>query len=492
MNQRNEGLMNIGLLVTELEDAQVKDICIGAAQAARDKDVKLIIIPGKYIDDDKNDYGSPYSYQNAALFDYCVSSGMDAVIIDVDRIGSKSTILKREALLDKFEGIPVITLSKHEDYLSVNIPEAGQMSASHLGYEAVCDAAIYVRDGKLPDTQKIREVSKQEVSEKEAMLFLRCVSELVFERTHKADGCFESILGAVKERGINDFGILLYDKKVRNTVKYPWILPDTISSKKIMVDGKDYFSDTDSKIFDTKEIFRIFEKSSENVFILGDLYVDEFQLGIMFSSFAPLMLTGNFFDSFTGIITGLSRIFILEKELARTSKELYEVQEELARDDSVLDHIGDQDYLTGGLNRRGFFAKAYDLLKEQFKAGKYAIVAYIYMESLKRINEIFGHEEGDRAVKMVAEILDEVFGNCVYGRIRGNEFAVITIADEDGTVESLREEMANQNNRLLARSGRYINRLQYSICEFSYEEDFSLREMLKETDENLQRLKGNG
>ncbi len=105
--------MNIGLLVTELEDEQVRDICIGATLAARDKDIKLIIIPGKYIDDDKN--GSPYSYQNAALFDYCVSSGMDAVIIDVDRIGSKSTILKREALLDKFEGIPVITLSKHED-----------------------------------------------------------------------------------------------------------------------------------------------------------------------------------------------------------------------------------------------------------------------------------------------------------------------------------------------------------------------------------------
>ena len=121
----------------------------------------------------------------------------------------------------------------------------------------------------------------------------------------------------------------------------------------------------------------------------------------------------------------------------KTNEELYEVQEELARDDSVLDHIGDQDYLTGGLNRRGFFAKAYDYLKENFEAGKYAVVAYIRMDSLKKINDVYGHNEGDRAVREVAEILDIVFKDCIYGRIRGDEFAAISVSSEEGDRKSV-------------------------------------------------------
>jgi diguanylate cyclase (GGDEF)-like protein len=211
----------------------------------------------------------------------------------------------------------------------------------------------------------------------------------------------------------------------------------------------------------------------------------------MIYEFHPDNLVDYFYTNMTSLITGVSRLSYLERELEKTTEELYEVQEELARDDSVLDHIGDQDYLTGGLNRRGFFAKAYDLLKDNFVDGKYAVVTYIHMESLKRINDMYGHEEGDRAVKRVAKVLEEVFGGCIYGRIRGDEFAVLMIEDEEGRSESLREEMQSQNAKLLEEPGRYINHLQYSICEFSHEENLSLREMLKETDENLKRIKGN-
>ena len=52
--------------------------------------------------------------------------------------------------------------------------------------------------------------------------------------------------------------------------------------------------------------------------------------------------------------------------LSHLEKELLECQEELARDDSVLDHIGDRDQMTGIYNRRGFFAAAYDRLKQKF------------------------------------------------------------------------------------------------------------------------------
>ena len=41
--------MKIGLVISELEDNEVKKICIGANKAAVDKGITLVIMPGKYL-----------------------------------------------------------------------------------------------------------------------------------------------------------------------------------------------------------------------------------------------------------------------------------------------------------------------------------------------------------------------------------------------------------------------------------------------------------
>ena len=126
--------MNIGLLISEIEDKEVKKIIIGANQAAKDKGVSLVVIPGKYLISDAGDINAGFEYQYSALFDYAVTSDFDALIIDIERIGSKTTILKKEAFLKKFEGIPVLTLTETDGYKSVN-PVKNQFE--QLGYEAV-------------------------------------------------------------------------------------------------------------------------------------------------------------------------------------------------------------------------------------------------------------------------------------------------------------------------------------------------------------------
>ena len=292
------------------------------------------------------------------------------------------------------------------------------------------------------------------------------------------------------EHGVKNCGLFLYDKKIRNTFKHPWEFPEKIRIKSAIVDGTEIVTGNSTEI-DTDKILEVFDNGTPKVLVAGNIFVGQYQLGLMVTEFNPRILINNYFDSLVGIVTVSSRVSYLETEIDKTQKELLEVQEELARDDSVLDHIGGQDYLTGGLNRRGFFAKAYDYLKENFEAGKYAVVAYIRMDSLKKINDVYGHNEGDQAVREVAEILDIVFKDCIHGRIRGDEFAAISVSSEEGMAENFREEMSSQNAALLERSKRYINYLQYSVCEFSYEDNLSLREMLKETDESLQRVKGN-
>ena len=482
--------MNIGLLVSELENEDVKKICIGAGKAADDKGVSLVIMPGKYLaSDNKPDKDHPYDYQYSALFDYANTADFDVLIIDIERIGKNTTILKKEAFLNNFDKVPILTLTEQEGFTSVNEVKTDHEQFEQLGYEAVCDACNYASQGSIPALEKAQNFSFVEKPDSDAIDTISELGYLLLNRKYEEEKAYGIITEKAASEGIRNCGVFLYDLKVRNNQKYNWEIPDTISIKSTVIDGISSVYSAEKKTVKTDSIFSIFTQNKPTVLVAGAIFVGEHQLGMLVIEFNSKILINHFFSSLLSIVTGVSRLSYLEKELLRTTEELYEVQEELARDDSVLDHIGDQDYLTGGLNRRGFFAKAYDLLKEDFKPDRYAIVAYIHMESLKKINDLYGHEEGDRAVKKVSEILEKVFDNSVYGRIRGDEFAVIEITDEEGKAENFRQEMSSQNAKLLSESNRYMNHLQYSICELGYDDNLSLREMLKETDENLQRIK---
>ncbi len=483
--------MNIGLLITELEDVEVKKVCIGAIKAAKEKKVNLFILPGKYLLSDTEDNESKYDYQYSALFDYASSDEFDALIIDVKRIGSKTTILKKEAFLKKFENIPFLTLTEQEGYLSVNKVAEGEYYFENLGYEAVCDIVFYHKNYTIPKVMPDQEFECQEENGSASLKYISEISSILFNRKYGSEKAYCALTGCAAKNGIRNSGIFLYDKKVKNTIKYPWIKSDHIRLKSAVVNGQEIDNENTNNLLSTGKILSTFSEVKNKVFIMGNIFVGEYQLGLFVSECNMIALDDNYFNTMMNVVTGISRISYLEKEIDKISGELYEVQEELARDDSVLDHIGDEDYLTGGLNRRGFFAKAYDHLKEHFTDGKYAIVAYIHMESLKRINEMFGHDEGDKALKIVSNSLEEVFEGSICGRIRGDEFAAIVVADEEGVSESLKEKMSEQNKKLFAAASRYIIHLQYSICEFSYADNLSLREMLKETDDNLKMIKGN-
>ena len=484
--------MNIGLLISELEDQEVKKICIGAYRAAREKEVTLVILPGKYLIGDNSEVKhKEYVYQHTALFDYANTSDFDALIIDADRIGSKSSILKKEAFLKKFENIPVLTLTEQEGYVCVNPVESGNQQFEQLGYEAVCDAVFYVKNQVLPPAESVKQFEIPELDDDEVFYKLSRVGIRLLHKKYDSEGSYKAFTSLANISGIKNSGVFIYSKKIRNTIKFPWERPDEVNIKSAVIDGEEIDFGRENMAIDTGKIVSTFTKNSPKALIMSALFVGDYHLGVIVTEYTPDFLIDYYFDIITGLATAVARIAYLESSLDNTLNELYQVQEELARDDSVLDHIGDQDYLTGGLNRRGFFAKAYDLLKEEFEPGKNAVVAYIHMESLKRINDMYGHEEGDRAVKKIANILEEVFSGCIYGRIRGDEFAVLVITDDEGKAETLREEMSNQNAKLLTESNRYINHLQYSICEFGYDKNLSLRDMLKETDESLQRIKGN-
>ena len=95
-----------------------------------------------------------------------------------------------------------------------------------------------------------------------------------------------------------------------------------------------------------------------------------------------------------------------------------------------IENISVTDYLTGILNRRGFFSKIREAVSDPMNYGKYLSLYAIDMDGLKSINDEYGHEEGDFAIKTIADAIRSFASrNGFCSRYGGDEFACVIITD---------------------------------------------------------------
>ena len=104
-----------------------------------------------------------------------------------------------------------------------------------------------------------------------------------------------------------------------------------------------------------------------------------------------------------------------------------------------LQNASMHDSLTGLYNRNAFTkygGKAFDLAKEEERE---LFIAVIDMDSLKVINDVFGHTEGDFALRKVASTISRHFDDqCIFARTGGDEYYIIAPdADETAGIECL-------------------------------------------------------
>lgn len=90
------------------------------------------------------------------------------------------------------------------------------------------------------------------------------------------------------------------------------------------------------------------------------------------------------------------------------------------------------DFLTGLLNRRGFFESAQQALELSRSQGFPCSAIMIDVDLFKRVNDAHGHEGGDRALRSIAQALqaDPIPGSVV-GRTGGEEFALLLSSRSD-------------------------------------------------------------
>jgi len=120
----------------------------------------------------------------------------------------------------------------------------------------------------------------------------------------------------------------------------------------------------------------------------------------------------------------------LQREhLELLADKLYQKVSELEKANERLRSFSLTDGLTGLNNRRGFMILATGLLKFSRRVGYSVYLLYIDLDSLKYINDTFGHAAGDAAITQFARILTDTFRDSdVIGRLGGDEFVAL-IAD---------------------------------------------------------------
>ena len=142
------------------------------------------------------------------------------------------------------------------------------------------------------------------------------------------------------------------------------------------------------------------------------------------------------------------------------------------------------DELTGLYNRRGFLILAEQQLKTAKRAKRRMMLLFADFDGLKRINDAFGHPEGDRALIETADILTETFRESdIVARIAGDEFVVLAIETDGFPAEVLTTRLQeNLEARNAGEGRRYKLSLSVGLARYDPEHPCFIDELLAQAD----------
>jgi diguanylate cyclase (GGDEF)-like protein len=151
-----------------------------------------------------------------------------------------------------------------------------------------------------------------------------------------------------------------------------------------------------------------------------------------------------------------------------------------------LGNLALTDDLTGLYNRRGFMAMAERQMRLGRRTGRGMILFMMDVDSLKQINDSFGHLEGDRALKRTAEVLEETFRDSdVIARLGGDEFAVLAIEAAGHSERTIQTRLFDGLKSISAEQFPYELSLSLGFARFDPRNCTSLEELMAKADQAM-------
>jgi diguanylate cyclase (GGDEF)-like protein len=162
-----------------------------------------------------------------------------------------------------------------------------------------------------------------------------------------------------------------------------------------------------------------------------------------------------------------------------------------------LENLSMNDELTGLRNRRGLMLLAEQQVRVSERTRQPFDLIFIDLDGMKKINDEYGHHEGDNALRDTAALLRSTFRDsdiiCRYG---GDEFAAIVIddslrpSDRNGGVHPPSERLATALDEFnYTQDRRYKLSLSTGVAHYDPANPISLEELLETADKGMYRAK---
>jgi diguanylate cyclase (GGDEF)-like protein len=147
------------------------------------------------------------------------------------------------------------------------------------------------------------------------------------------------------------------------------------------------------------------------------------------------------------------RIQNLENQVARRTDQLQSALADLEQRNKALNAVALSDQLTGLFNRRGFLSLADDHFRVHNQPHPVTLF-FADLDGLKRINDTWGHEVGDEAIRTAARLLTETFrAEDLVARLGGDEFVILAPGCTPAVAQYLSKCLAESFSQIDA--GRY-------------------------------------
>ncbi|MFA7185486.1 MAG: GGDEF domain-containing protein [Victivallales bacterium] len=153
------------------------------------------------------------------------------------------------------------------------------------------------------------------------------------------------------------------------------------------------------------------------------------------------------------------------------------------------------DSLTGLYNRRGFFDSAGFLLSLAERKKLDVAVIIIDFDDFKNINDTFGRQAGDEALKESGAMIKDVLrASCLSARYGGDEFIVLADIDNEDSLklicERIRETIDQKSKKTFGT--HFTVSLGAATGGIGRQREISLAEIICKADEKLFEAKKNG
>ncbi len=205
--------------------------------------------------------------------------------------------------------------------------------------------------------------------------------------------------------------------------------------------------------------------------LLGEMHYEHFR------NLAPVTVQ---------ISIALRSLLLLEQQ-KKLHQQLQESLVQMSENNQKLAAMSKTDQLTGLYNRWGFLENVQTLVTNPMNYGKEIMVLYADMDNLKVINDRYGHDEGDFAIKEIAAILKEAFRNTdVVARFGGDEFvafAIIGVGGYGSIIKQRIEEITSIHSDTAGKE--YPIEMSVGICETYCSPTLDITEMLDIADKRL-------